>query len=52
MRTYTTKAKLDDGRVVFGAIFTRYVPDMVEIFGALGYDSVMIDCEHGSASLD
>ena len=35
-----------------GAIITRYAPDMVEIFGALGYDFVMIDCEHGPASLD
>ena len=52
MRTNTTKAKLNDGQVVFGAIITRYAPDMVEIFGALGYDFVMIDCEHGPASLD
>ena len=52
MRTNTTKAKLNEGRVVFGAIITRYAPDMVEIFGALGYDFVMIDCEHGPADLD
>ena len=52
MRTNTTKAKLSEGQVVFGAIITRYAPDMVEIFGALGYDFVMIDCEHGPASLD
>ena len=52
MRTNTTKAKLNDGGVVFGAIITRYAPDMVEIFGALGYDFVMIDCEHGPADLD
>ena len=52
MRTNTTKAKLDEGNVVFGAIITRYAPDMVEIFGALGYDFVMIDCEHGPANLD
>ena len=52
MRTNTTKAKLNDGQVVFGAIITRYAPDMVEIFGALGYDFVMIDCEHGPANLD
>ena len=52
MRTNTTKAKLNEGEVVFGAIITRYAPDMVEIFGALGYDFVMIDCEHGPANLD
>ena len=52
MKTNTTKAKLAGGQVVFGAIITRYAPDMVEIFGALGYDFVMIDCEHGPADLD
>lgn len=52
MRTNATKAKLNEGEVVFGAIVTRYAPDMVEIFGALGYDFVMIDCEHGPADLD
>ena len=52
MRANTTKAKLNEGKVVFGGIITRYAPDMVEILGALGYDFVMIDCEHGSADLD
>ncbi len=52
MKTNNTKAKLADGQVVFGAIITRYAPDMVEIFGALGYDFVMIDCEHGPSDLD
>jgi 2-keto-3-deoxy-L-rhamnonate aldolase RhmA len=52
MRTNTTKAKLNEGNVVFGAIITRYAPDLVEIFGALGYDFVMIDCEHGPMDLD
>ena len=52
MRTNTTKAKLKEARVVFGAIITRYAPDMVEIFGALSYDFVMIDCEHGPSDLD
>ncbi|MCY4581179.1 MAG: aldolase/citrate lyase family protein [Chloroflexi bacterium] len=52
MRTNTTKARLDAGEVVFGGIVTRYAPDMVEILGALGYDFVMIDCEHGPATLD
>ena len=52
MQTNTTKAKLDAGEVVFGAIITRYAPDLVEIFGAVGYDFVMIDCEHGPMNLD
>jgi 4-hydroxy-2-oxoheptanedioate aldolase len=52
MRTNTAKAKLKDGKVIFGAIITRYSPDLVEIFGAIGYDFVMIDCEHGPMDLD
>ena len=52
MRTNTTKAKLADGKVVFGAIISRHAPDLVELFGAIGYDFVMIDCEHGPMSLD
>lgn len=52
MRTNTTKAKLAEGKVVFGAIIGNYAPDMVELFGALGYDFVMIDCEHGPMSLE
>jgi 4-hydroxy-2-oxoheptanedioate aldolase len=52
MRTNTTKAKLAEGKVVFGAIISRFAPDQVELFGALGYDFVMIDCEHGPMSLD
>jgi 4-hydroxy-2-oxoheptanedioate aldolase len=52
MRTNTTKAKLAEGKVVFGAIIGNYAPDLVELFGAIGYDFVMIDCEHGPMSLD
>ena len=52
MRTNTTKAKLAKGKVVFGAIISRYAPDLVELFGAIGYDFVMIDCEHGPMDLD
>ena len=52
MRTNTTKAKLAEGQVVFGAIISRYAPDLVELFGAIGYDFVMIDCEHGPIELD
>ena len=52
MRTNTTKAKLAEGQTVFGAIISRFAPDLVEIFGAIGYDFVMIDCEHGPMDLD
>jgi len=52
MRTNTAKAKLAEGKVVFGAIISRHAPDLVELFGAIGYDFVMIDGEHGSMSLD
>src|SRR5262247_2449755 len=52
MRTNTTRAKLAKGHVVFGTIIGRHAPDLVELFGAIGYDFVMIDGEHGSMSLD
>jgi 4-hydroxy-2-oxoheptanedioate aldolase len=52
MQTNATKAKLAEGKVVFGAIIGRYAPDLVELFGAIGYDFVMIDCEHGPMHLD
>jgi 4-hydroxy-2-oxoheptanedioate aldolase len=52
MQTNMTKAKLAEGKVVFGAIIGRYAPDLVELFGAIGYDFVMIDCEHGPMNLD
>src|SRR5262249_62245272 len=50
MRTNETKAKLAQGKVVFGAIISGPAPDLVELFGAIGYDFVMIDCEHGPMS--
>jgi len=52
MQTNKTKAKLSEGHVVFGAIIGRYAPDLVELFGAIGYDFVMLDCEHGPMDLD
>ena len=52
MRTNTTKTKLADGKVVFGAIIGRHAPDQIELLGAIGYDFVMIDGEHGAMSLD
>ena len=52
MRTNTTKAKMAEGKVVFGGIIGRHAPDVVELLGAIGYDFVMIDCEHGPMDLD
>ena len=52
MRTNATKVKLGEGKVVFGAIIARFAPDLVELFGAIGFDFVMIDCEHGPMDLD
>jgi hypothetical protein len=36
MRTNTAKAKMAEGKVVFGAIISRHAPDLVELFGAIG----------------
>ena len=52
MRVNTTKAKLSEGQVVFGGIISGYAPELVELLGAIGYDFVMLDCEHGPMSLD
>jgi 4-hydroxy-2-oxoheptanedioate aldolase len=52
MRTNTTKAKLAEGKTVFGAIIGGYAPELVELFGALEFDFVFLDCEHGSMSMD
>jgi 2-keto-3-deoxy-L-rhamnonate aldolase RhmA len=50
MRTNATKAKLAQDQPVFGSIIAGYWPDIVELLGAIDYDFVMIDCEHGSMS--
>jgi 4-hydroxy-2-oxoheptanedioate aldolase len=52
MQKNLTKEKLKNGLPVFGAIIHEYSPGAVELFGAIGYDFVMIDCEHGSMSVD
>lgn len=52
MRKNLTKAKLAEGKVVFGGIINGYSPEIVELFGIIGYDFVMIDCEHGGMSVD
>lgn len=52
MRANATKAKLSEGKVVFGGIVAGYSPDVVELLAAIGYDFVMLDCEHGPMSVD
>lgn len=52
MRTNTTKAKLLEGGVVFGGIISVFAPELVELLGAIGYDFVFLDCEHGPMSFD
>lgn len=52
MRTNTTKARLREGKVVFGGIVSGFAPEMVELLGAIGYDFAFLDCEHGSMTFD
>ncbi len=52
MRTNTLKQKLTQGKTAFGAIVSGYSPETVELFGAISYDFVFIDCEHGAMALD
>jgi 2-keto-3-deoxy-L-rhamnonate aldolase RhmA len=51
MRTNETKRKLAAGETAIGVIVGEYAPVALEVVGRLGFDFVMIDCEHGSMSL-
>ena len=42
------KAKLAAGQPAFGASVMFPSPQLVEMLGALGFDWVLLDCEHGS----
>jgi len=48
MRLNTTKQKLQQGKVVFGAIIPENAPGLVEYCGAIGFDFVFLDGEHGA----
>jgi 2-keto-3-deoxy-L-rhamnonate aldolase RhmA len=48
MRTNTTKQKLQAGKVVYGAIVGEDAPGLVEYCGAIGFDFVFLDGEHGA----
>ena len=45
-----TKTKILEGQVVIGAGVAFYAPILVELYGAMGFDWVWIDCEHGSSN--
>lgn len=47
MRKNPIKEKLARGETVFGCFVNLPSPDLVEISGLIGFDFVLIDCEHG-----
>ncbi len=52
MRINQIKKKLQDGQPAFGVSVMIPSPQVVEMIGLLGFDWVLIDCEHGSISLE
>ena len=52
MRANLLKAKLEQGKAAFGALVNADAPETVELFGAIGYDFVLIDCEHGPMNVE
>ena len=46
------KAKLAAGEPVFGASVMIPSPQIVEMLGAFGFDWVLLDCEHGTLTLE
>jgi 4-hydroxy-2-oxoheptanedioate aldolase len=52
MRHNAMKIKIHAGEPAFGVSIMIPSPQLVEIIGALGFDWVMIDCEHGTISLE
>ena len=51
MKINRMKQKLSAGETVYGVVVRFPAPALVEMFGHIGFDYVMIDCEHGSLSL-
>jgi len=47
MRVNKVKEKLSRGEAALGGNLNYYSPALVEFLGALGFDWVFIDCEHG-----
>src|ERR1700752_4319669 len=46
------KAKLTAGEPGFGASVMIPSPQIVEMLGAVGFDWVLLDCEHGTLTLE
>lgn len=52
MRPNRLKAKLRDARVGGGVSIMIPSPQVVEMVGRLGFDWVLLDCEHGTISIE
>jgi 2-keto-3-deoxy-L-rhamnonate aldolase RhmA len=52
VRTNTLKAKLRAGRRVVGVLVTIQSPELVELFGHLGYDFAFLDAQHGGITVE
>ena len=52
MTTNRMKSKLLSGRPAFGVSIMFPSPHIVDMVGRLGFDWVLIDCEHGSIALE
>jgi 4-hydroxy-2-oxoheptanedioate aldolase len=52
MRTNKMKAKIAAGEAAFGVSVMIPSPQVVEMVGHMGFDWVLIDCEHGTISLE
>jgi len=52
MKRNPMKEKLRTGEAVFGVSVMIPSPQIVEIIGAAGFDWVLLDCEHGTITLE
>jgi 4-hydroxy-2-oxoheptanedioate aldolase len=52
MKTNRMKEKLEAGEPVFGVSVMIPSPQIVEMVGAAGFDWVLLDCEHGTLTLE
>ena len=52
MKTNRMKEKLKAGEPVFGVSVMIPSPQIVEMVGAAGFDWVLLDCEHGTLTLE
>src|SRR5581483_11960037 len=52
MRENPLKAKLKSGQTIIGAFHPIPAPAVVEIYGMVGFDYVIVDAEHGPSSVE